>query len=85
MVLKYLFLFFVLYLLYKIVFGFVIPVYKATRQLRQQMNGMQDAMRQQYESQQAYQEHPEQTTQAKGTQPPKSTDRGEYIDFEEIK
>ena len=80
-----LFLAIALYLLYRFVFNFILPVYKVTRQVKQQFRNMQ---------------HPRggpfpgdfQDTQARpqedkaSSKPRSSQDKGgEYIDFEEIK
>jgi len=72
---------FLAWLLYKLVFDLIIPGYKVTKQVRRQMNDMQEHMRQQYEQQGGGQP---------GQQPPpppptKNVDKGDYIDFEEIK
>ncbi|SEB00726.1 hypothetical protein SAMN05660909_04687 [Chitinophaga terrae (ex Kim and Jung 2007)] len=78
---KFLFSIFLAWLLYKLIFNLIIPGYRVTKEVRRQMHNMQDHMRQQYEQQQAaYGQVPK--------DPPKQqkpTDRGEYIDFEEIK
>lgn len=42
---------FLAWLLYKLVFDLIIPGYRVTKQVRRQMNDMQDHMRQQYEQQ----------------------------------
>lgn len=74
--------------LYKLIFEFIIPVYRGTKQVRRQMRDMQDAMRQQFE-QQRQQQHQQQ--QAAPQMPPRpqepvrKRDDGDYIDFEEIK
>lgn len=72
---------FLAWLLYKLVFDLIIPGYRVTKQVRRQMSDMQDHMRQQYEQQNGGQQ---------GSQPPptpqtKNVDKGDYIDFEEIK
>jgi hypothetical protein len=73
-----LFLAIVLYLLYRFVFNFLLPVVKTTRQVREQFRNMQEgnghAGRQETGPQQARQE-----------QNPKQPPVGEYIDFEEVK
>jgi hypothetical protein len=81
--LKIIFYAFIFWLLYKLIFDFIVPVYQSTKQVRRQMGDIQDAMRQQYEQQQqAQQQH----TQAQ--RPPasaKKADKSDYLDFEEIK
>jgi len=66
------FLAIVLYLLYRFIFGFLVPVVRTTRHVRQQFRNMQ-------ESAGASQQQPRQEPKPK--QPPV----GEYIDFEEVK
>lgn len=67
------------WILYKLVFDFIIPVYNSTKHVRRQVRDMQQHMREQYEQQQ----------QAPPPPPPphapKPRDKGDYIDFEEIK
>jgi len=70
----------VLYLLYRFVFNFLLPVVKTTRQVRRQFMQMQDTM----------QGHgPESSRPKQEPKPaPSSSTKGkmgEYIDFEEIK
>ena len=62
----------VLYLLYKFVFNFFLPVFRTTKHVRQQFRNMQGA--------QQSEPAPKRPEPAK----PKNT-MGEYIDFEEIK
>lgn len=72
---------FVLYLLYKLVFDFIIPVYRTTKQMSGKMRDMQEKMNQQHQQQQqaeTYQHTTHQQTSAK-----RSSD--DYIDYEEIK
>ena len=74
------FLAIVLYLLYRFVFNFLLPVVRTTRQVRQQFRNMQEGMggeRQQFSAEEPVrkQERPA------GGKPPAS----DYIDFEEIK
>jgi thiosulfate reductase cytochrome b subunit len=76
--LKLLFYIFLGWLLYKLVFDFFIPVYRGTKQVRRQVRDMQDAMRQQHEQQQQQQAPPRPAE-------PIKRDKGDYIDFEEIK
>jgi hypothetical protein len=69
---------FLLYLLYRLVFNFIIPIYKTTRQVKKSFRDMHEQMRQQTEGQ---------ATQQK-TQSPKNSSNskvGDYIDFEEVK
>ncbi|MBS1762220.1 MAG: hypothetical protein JSR00_05045 [Bacteroidetes bacterium] len=69
---RLLFELFLLYLLYKLVFRFIIPVYQTTKIMKQKMNKMQEDI-----NRSRPQPQPE---------PPKSKDiEGEYIDYEEIR
>ena len=76
--------------LYKLIFQFIIPVYRGTKQVRRQMRDMQDAMRQQFEQQQRDQQG-QQQQQAQPQSPPishepaRKRDDGDYIEFEEVK
>ena len=76
------FLAIVLYLLYRFVFNFLLPVVRTTRQVRQQFRNMQEGVgggeRQQFGAEEPVrkQERP-----GGGVKPPAS----DYIDFEEIK
>lgn len=90
-----LFLGIVLYLLYRFVFNFCLPIVRTTRQVRQQFRNVQETMRNQQGQQQGSpQGNPFQQSQQPGhpnsntfgKSPPSNTDGlGEYIDFEEIK
>jgi Sec-independent protein translocase protein TatA len=72
----------VLYILYKFIFEFLVPVYQATKQVKKKMGEMQQQMnRQQQQYQQ--QQQPQQFTAPKES---KSTSKNEdYIEFEEVK
>lgn len=76
MTLGFLFYLFLAFLLYKFVFGFVIPVYKTTQKVKRGFRDMQERMKQPGN-------HPEQPSSPK---PDKKKDKvGDYIDFEEVK
>lgn len=77
-------LIFLLWLFYKIVFDFIVPVYQSTKQVRQQMHDIQDRMREQFQQQQRAQQAAEQQQQRATTQQ-RPADKGDYIDFEEVK
>lgn len=70
---------FLLYLLYKFIFELVIPVGKATSQVKDKIREMQE---QQNAQQQQYRQ---QTTQAQQTPTENKTKGGDYIEFEEVK
>ena len=65
---------FVLYLLYKLIFDFIIPVYRTTKQVKQKVGEMQNQMKQQ------------QSGTFSATKESKTTPaREDYIEFEEVK
>lgn len=82
---KVLFQVFILYMLYKLVFDFIIPVYRASKRMKNQVGEMQQKMQEQYRQQQAAQERA-QTTAANS---PVTKNEGrvdkDYIDYEELK
>jgi Sec-independent protein translocase protein TatA len=76
---RLLFELFLLYLAYKLIFDFIIPVYKASKKMKGQMHNMQQSMR----------EHQKRQSQQTNTPPPtqnveKAAEK-DYIDFEEVK
>lgn len=74
---RFLFLLLVFYLLYKLVFDLIIPVSRATSQVRHKMQEMQDLQQAQMRQQQQQQ----QKQQSAGARP----SQDDYIDFEEVK
>ena len=70
---------FFLYLIYKIVFDFIIPVYKASKQMSQKMQDFSQKMNVQ---QKPTGNQPTQNSNTGTRHKPKDED---YIDFEEIK
>jgi Sec-independent protein translocase protein TatA len=80
-ILKLFFQLFVIYILYKFIFDFIIPVYKTTKQVKQKMSDMQQQMQQ---NQAAQQGNPYQNRQ-KAEETPKRAASEDYIDYEEIK
>lgn len=86
MILSLLFYAFLAYMLYRLVFGFIIPVVRTTRQVKRNFRDMQDRMNTQYgpQSGNAYNGYgPQQQTTATA-QAGKSDDE-DYIEFEEVK
>ena len=73
-ILRLLFELFVLYLLYKLIFKFIIPVYQITRVMKQKMSEMNQNMQSKADTQDA----PYTTEKRKDV-------GGDYIDYEEIK
>jgi lipopolysaccharide export LptBFGC system permease protein LptF len=66
------------YIIYKVVFDFIVPVYKTTARVKNQFKNMHETMQQQPNN---FQEQ-----QNKGAEKQKKdTSTGEYIDFEEVK
>ena len=79
MILRFLFFTFLFYLLFKLVFDFIIPVFKTTRKLKKGFREMHQKMQEQAnhgmnDSQQASAAYKNQKTPS-----------GDYIDFEEVK
>lgn len=73
---KYIIWTIILYCLIRFVFNFVVPVFRATRQMKKQVRDFQNKMQQenQFNSNTQQQSRPAQKAKA-----------GDYIDFEEIK
>jgi len=69
---------FVLYLLYKLIFDFIIPVYQTTKQVKQKVGEMQNRMNEQMKQQNKGQSS---SPGGEGPKPP----REDYIEFEELK
>jgi hypothetical protein len=69
-----------IYLAYRFVFDFLIPVYRTSKKMHRQFRNMQDSMNEQMN----------QTYNTNATPPPQQpqpgkVDKKDYIDFEEIK
>jgi len=77
--LRYLFFAFLIYLAYRLVFHFIIPIYKTTRQVKKQFREMHSQMHENMSQQQPYQQPATPATENKKQQ------SGDYIDFEELK
>ncbi|MGN6399156.1 MAG: hypothetical protein ACTHMD_01805 [Flavisolibacter sp.] len=78
MILRFLFYVFLFYMLYKLVFDFIIPVYRTTKRVKKGFREMNERMQQQAEGFQ--QQH------AQPSKPKVEQNRpGDYIDFEEVK
>lgn len=71
---EWLFTFLVFYLLYKLIFDFILPVSRASSQIRNKMNEMNQQQHNHHNSSNA-------NTEQTKTKPPAD----EYIDYEEIK
>jgi hypothetical protein len=68
----------VIYILYKIIFDFIIPVYQTTKQVKTKMNDMHSRMQ---EQQHAASSQPTQEPVKKST----AVSKDDYIDYEDIK
>jgi len=68
-----------LYLLYKLIFDFIIPVYRTTKQVKQKVGEMQSKMNEHVQQQQ--------NSQFQGTEKEKESKpaKEDYIEFEEVK
>jgi len=73
---EWLFVFLIFYLLYKLIFDFILPVSRASSQIRNRMNQMNQQQQNNYNSSQT-------NTSAQQTKSKPPAD--EYIDYEEIK
>jgi hypothetical protein len=77
MIIEWLFTFLILYLLYKLIFDFIVPVYRTSAQMRDKINQMNQ--------QNQYQQKQSSHAQPPKEKPKASSHADEYIDFEEIK
>ena len=85
MYLRFLLYAFLIYLLYRLIFHFIIPVYKTTKQVKKQFRDMQSRMEEQMNQQTSFTSSPE-GRQADDLKKSTSKDRSrDYIDFEEMK
>ena len=79
---KLLFELFLFYMLYKLVFDFIIPVYNASKRMKEQVNQMQQKMREQQNQEPVREEtfvnNRVKTATSKGS-------AKDYIEFEEVK
>jgi hypothetical protein len=76
---RFLFYAFLIYLAYRLVFHFIIPIYITSRKVKKQFQEMKDKMQDHINQQQGYQQSPTPQPQDKKEQV------GDYIDFEEVK
>ena len=74
---------FALYLLYKLIFDFIIPVARTTKQVKNQFNEMSARMQQMNAQQQRQSTAQQQTSSSTQATTGKSSD--DYIEFEEVK
>ena len=78
--LRYLLYAFLIYLAYRLVFHFIIPIYKTTRQVKKQFREMHNRMQDNMSEQQPYQQPATTPVSENKKQQP-----GDYIEFEELK
>jgi len=78
MILRFLFYVFLFYMLYRLVFDFIIPVYRTTKKVKRGFREMNERMRQHTEG--FTPEKPQVEKQKSGDTKP-----GDYIEFEELK
>ena len=84
MFLRYILFAFLIYLLYRLIFHFIIPIYKTTKQVKKQFRDMHRGMEEQMN--QSSFSNTDYDKQANDSIKPKSkTGGGDYIDFEEVK
>lgn len=70
---------FVIYLLYRLIFNFIIPIYKSTSQIKKQFRDVQSRMNEEMNRQQ------QNTTTPTDSTPPPAPKDADYIEFEEVK
>ncbi len=73
----------VIYILYKIIFDFIVPLYNASKQMKSKMSDMQQRMQQQQRAQAEQQRNQTTTNNMKITKEPVAKE--DYIDYEEVK
>ena len=78
---EWLFSFLVFYLLYKLIFDFIIPVAKASVQIKSKVNQMNTQQQQNYRQQQRTYT----SNRSASNQPKTKPSKEDYIDFEEVK
>ncbi len=81
--LKAIFELLVLYLLYKFIFDFIIPMYQTTKQVRQKVNKMQEDINAHIQRQQNNYNSNANTSNPGNTS--NTAKKDDYIDFEEVK
>lgn len=68
-----------IYILYKLVFDFIIPIYRTSKRVKRQMREMNARMQEQMNS------HNQQQSSQPSRPKPEPVNKEEYIDYEEIK
>ena len=77
--LTYLFYFLLAYSLYQLIFRFILPIYRTTRQVKKGFREMQERMQQHGAAQ------PSRTQKNNANVRTSKEQEGDYIDFEEVK
>jgi len=78
--LRYIFWFLTIYFLYRLVFNFIIPVWRVSRQMKGQVRDFQEKMNAQNQP-----ASPTYTSAAEEKSKQSTPKNGDYIDFEEVK
>ena len=78
---KYVFYVIVAYMMYKLIFDFIVPIFLTSRKIRQQFN----QAREQMDNQNNQKDHPSAEEKTHVNSTGVSSKIGEYIDFEEIR
>jgi hypothetical protein len=68
-----------IYILYKLIFDFIIPIYKTTKRVKKQVHEMNAKMQEQMNTYNKQQNSPPKTNTAE------TVKKEDYIDYEEIK
>lgn len=68
-----------IYILYKLIFDFIIPLYQTTKRVKKQVREMNAKMQEQMNA------HNKQQTSAPPTNPKETVKKEDYIEYEEIK
>lgn len=76
---RYLLFALLIWFLYNLIFRFIVPVYKASRQMKKKFSEMHQQMQEHMNQQQGFSDN----SSSKKPAPQKPS--GDYIDFEEIK
>ncbi|HEV8270286.1 MAG TPA: DUF4834 family protein [Chitinophagaceae bacterium] len=83
--LRYLLYAFLIYLAYRLIFHFIIPIYKTTKQVKKQFRDMHSRMEDQMNQQSSYARASEDNQPINTNASTKKEQAGDYIDFEELK
>lgn len=76
---------FLTYLLYRLVFHFILPIYKTTRQVKKQFREMYNPMYEQPRRQAGFTKESKETTENPSKTSSSTNQTEDYIDFEEVK